>query len=366
MSHHANEQNNGKGSRSLWALGWKRLKRDHIGLVSLWVVGAFILLALAGAVGLVGRHWRDEVAKPYAPPTLFKDLGPKHVQLTAENIDAANQAAQTAITGQEGTAAPTTGETGLSAEEDPLAADMAEAQKNAGQYQEAKVDKAETLPAGADLRGRDVLQKVLKGTSTSLLVGLTGSLAAIFLGTLMGGFGGYFGRKVDDLLMWFYSVFTSVPDMLLLLAFSAVMRRGISTVILVMALTSWTGTFRLMRAEFMKHKSREYVKAADAIGAGHLRRMFIHILPNVTYLLLVQFSILTVALIKYEVILSFLGFGVSVTQISWGSMLAEAPAELLQGYWWQMVCVTIFMSILVTAFSMLTDSLRDALDPKVK
>ncbi len=362
---------NDKKSRSLWALGWKRLRRDHIGFASLWVVGAFILLALAGAVGVIGSGWRDEVAKPYAPPTLFRNLGPKHVELTAENIDAANQAAQQAAqpaapTGQEGAAAPTTGETGLSAEEDPLAADMAEAQKNTGQYQEAQVVKAETLPMGADLRGRDVLQKVLKGTSTSLLVGLVGSLAAIFLGTLMGGFGGYFGRKVDDLLMWFYSVFTSVPDMLLLLAFSAVMRRGISTVILVMALTSWTGTFRLMRAEFMKHKTREYVKAADAIGASHVRRMFIHILPNVTYLLLVQFSILTVALIKYEVILSFLGFGVSVTQISWGSMLAEAPAELLQGYWWQMVCVTVFMSILVTAFSMLTDSLRDALDPKVK
>ncbi len=350
---------NEKGSRSLWALGWKRLRKDHIGFVSLWMVAAFVLLALAGALGLVASGWRNEVAKPYAPPTLLKSLGPKHVQLTAENIDAANKASEQA-NGQ-----PSTG-TSLTADEDPLAGDLAEASKNEGQYQEAATQKAETLPMGADLRGRDVLQKVLKGTSTSMLVGLMGSLAAIVLGTIMGGFGGYFGQKIDDLLMWFYSVFTSVPDMLLLLAFSAVLRRGISTVILVMALTSWTGTFRLMRAEFLKHKSREYVKAADAIGASHLRRMFVHILPNVSYLLLVQFSILTVALIKYEVILSFLGFGVSVTQISWGSMLAEAPAELIQGYWWQMACVTLFMSILVTAFSMLTDSLRDALDPKVK
>jgi len=346
---------NEKKSRSLWALGWKRLKRDRIGYVSLWVVGAFILLGLAGTVGLAGSHWRDEVAIPYAPPTLFRSLAPDHIELTAENIDAANRNSK-----------PNATQEVLTADEDPLAADMVEAQKNAGQYQEVAVAKAATLPMGADLRGRDVLQKVMKGTSTSLLVGLCGSLAAILLGTFMGAFGGYFGRRVDDLLMWFYSVFTSVPDMLLLLSFSAVLRRGVSTVILVMALTSWTGTFRLMRAEFMKHKGREYVQAADAIGAGHLRRMFIHILPNVTYLLLVQFSILTVALIKYEVILSFLGFGVSVTQISWGSMLAEAPAELIQGYWWQMACVTVFMSVLVTAFSMLTDSLRDALDPRVK
>lgn len=351
MTREAKETTKEKKSRSLWALGWKRLRKDRIGYTSLWVVGAFILLAFAGWMGFAGNHWQDEVAKPYAPPTLFKNLGPKRVQLTAENIDAANQSS---------------GEAALTGEEDPLAADLAEAQKNSEQYQEVKTDKAETLAMGADLRGRDVLQKALKGTSTSLLVGLLGSLSAILIGTIMGGFGGYFGRKVDDLLMWFYSVFTSVPDMLLLLAFSAVMRRGISTVILVMALTSWTGTFRLMRAEFMKHKNREYVKAADAIGASDLRRMFVHILPNVSYLLLVQFSILTVALIKYEVILSFLGFGVSVTQVSWGSMLAEAPAELIQGYWWQMACITVFMSVLVTAFSMLTDSLRDALDPKVK
>ena len=165
--------------------------------------------------------------------------------------------------------------------------------------------------------------------------------------------------------MWFYSVFTSIPDMLLLLSFAAVLTRGINTVILVFALTSWTGTFRLMRAEFMRHKTREYVMAADAIGASHSRRMFVHILPNVSHLLLVQFSLMTVGMIGSEAVLSFLGFGVGITQTSWGSVLAEVPAELLQGYWWQMAAVTLFMSVLVTAFSMLTDSLRDALDPKV-
>lgn len=166
--------------------------------------------------------------------------------------------------------------------------------------------------------------------------------------------------------MWFYSIFTSIPDMLLLLSFAVVFSRGIDTLIIIFGLTSWTYVFRIMRAEFMKHKDREYIQAADAIGAGHARKMFLHILPNVSHLLLVQFSILTVGMIKSEVVLSFLGFGVSITQTSWGSMLAEVPSELLQGYWWQMVTVTVFMSILVTAFSLLTDSMRDALDPKVK
>lgn len=347
-------------SRSLWQLGWQRLRRDRIGLTALWVVLAFVLLALAGWLGLAGSHWRDEVAKPNMPPALFKGYGPATVELTAADIDAAQQ--HNTSVGDASAA------TGMSAEDDPLAADMAAAQTQAAKAAPLTVAPANdsVLPLGSDSRGRDVLQKVIQGTATSLLVGLSGALLAILIGTLLGALSGYFGRRVDDLLMWFYSVFTSVPDMLLLLAFSAVMSRGIDTVIMVMALTSWTGTYRLMRAEFMKHKGREYVQAADAIGASHRSRMFRHILPNVTHLLLVQFSILTVALIKYEAILSFLGFGVGVSQTSWGAMLAEAPAELLQGYWWQMAAVTLFMSLLVTAFSMLTDSLRDALDPKVK
>lgn len=344
----------GRPSQSLAQLGWQRLRRDRIGFVSLWVVAAYVALAVLGWAGLVGAGWNTEVAKPYAPPTWFQHLGPGHVQLTAADIAAS--------TSRDASGAAE----GLSAEDDPLAADLADAQKNAAQYQQVATAKADTLPLGADLRGRDVLQKVLQGTSTSLLVGLSGALAAMLIGTVLGAASGYFGGRLDDFLMWFYSVFTSIPDMLLLLAFAAVTGRGISTVVMVMALTSWTGTYRLMRAEFMKHKGREYVRAADAIGAGHGRRMFVHILPNVSHLLLVQFSVLTVALIKYEAILSFLGFGVSVTQVSWGAMLAEAPSELVQGYWWQMLAVTLCMSVLVTAFSMLTDSLRDAFDPKVK
>lgn len=345
---------------SLTRIGWRRLRRDRIGFSALCIVGAYLLLALAAWSGLVASHWQDEVAHPYAPPTLFAGAAPHHLELNAADIDAADRRATSAA------ALDSSGATGLSASEDPLAADLAAAQQQSAQYRSAEQARADSLPLGADQRGRDVLQKLLQGSATSLQVGIAGALLALTIGTVLGALSGYFGGLLDDLLMWGYSVFTSVPDMLLLLAFAAVSGRGIGTVVLVMAFTSWTGTFRLMRAEFIKHKGREYVRAADAIGAGHGRRMFHHILPNVSHLLLVQFSMLTVALIKYEAILSFLGFGVGVTQVSWGAMLAEAPAELLQGYWWQMLAVTLCMSLLVTAFSLLADSLRDALDPRVK
>ncbi|OHX10433.1 peptide ABC transporter permease [Chromobacterium sphagni] len=335
-------------SRSLWALGWQRLKRDRIGFASLWIVIAFMLLALASWLGLVGRGWNDEIAESYAPPTFIYQQ--QAVQAAGKPQP---QAASVALEG-------------LKPSEDPIWAEIQIARKNRDKYVVPEVKKAESLTFGADQRGRDILDKVIKGTSTSLFVGFFGSLLAIVIGASLGACAGFFGRKADDFLMWFYSVFTAMPDMLLLLAFAAVAGRGLGTVILVLSLTTWTGVFRLVRAEFIKLRSREFVQAADAIGASSARRMFVHILPNISHLLLVQFSLLMVGLIKYEVILSFLGFGVDVRQVSWGSMLAEVPEELLQGYWWQLAMVVVFMSLLVTAFSMLTDSLRDALDPKVK
>jgi len=332
-------------SRSLWSMGWLRLKRDRVGFVSLWIVLVFVALTALTLTGLVAHNWNDEVAEPNLPPAW---------------AGSAEQLAQRHNTDDDGPVVR------LPISEDPIGAEVEEARKNVGQYKTLEIKKTDSLVMGADQRGRSVIQKVLQGTSTSMLVGILGALLSVLLGTVMGAFAGYFGRAVDDFLMWFYSVFTSVPDMLLLLAFAAVSGRGFTTLILVLSFTSWTSTFRLVRAEFMKQRSREYVQAADAIGASHVRRMFVHILPNISHLLLVQFSLLMVSLIKYEVILSFLGFGVSVRQVSWGSILGEVPTELMQGYWWQLLAVVVMMSLLVTAVSLLTDALRDALDPKVK
>ncbi len=116
----------------------------------------------------------------------------------------------------------------------------------------------------------------------------------------------------------------------------------------------------------MKHRSREYVRAAEAIGASHSVRMFRHILPNISHVILVRMSLLVVGFIKAEVILSYLGLGVRVDQVSWGTMLAEAQNELILGHWWQLVAATLFMAVFVTAFSLMADALRDALDPKLR
>jgi peptide/nickel transport system permease protein len=226
---------------------------------------------------------------------------------------------------------------------------MADIRAGKGAAPEVKPEERKaTLPFGADKWGRDVLKKTIKGSETSIFVGLASAALATFLGTV-------------------FSVFSSIPYLLLILAVAAVLQqKGTLTIILILGLTGWTGVFRLIRAEYLKHRGREYVQAADAIGASNLRRMFMHIFPNVSHVVLVQLSILVVAFIKSEVILSFLGFGVPVDVVSWGSMLNEAQNELILGKWWQLVAAGTAMALLVTAFSLFTDALRDALDPKLK
>ncbi|MEO8278444.1 MAG: ABC transporter permease, partial [Ideonella sp.] len=165
---------------------------------------------------------------------------------------------------------------------------------------------------------------------------------------------------------WLYNVFTAIPSILLIFAFAAVAGGGVQSVVLILGLTGWTGIYRLIRAEFIKHAVRDYVRAAEAIGASAAARIFRHILPNVSHVVLVQLSIHVVGFIKAEVILSYLGLGVAVDQVSWGTMLAEAQSELILGNWWQLAAATAFMAVFVTAFSLFTDALRDALDPKLR
>jgi peptide/nickel transport system permease protein len=330
----------------VWGLAWKRFRRDRLGFFSLVVVLLYAAAVAAAAAGWLARDWNSEAGVSFAPPTF---LGPEEAD--SPQLAKAAEGAQPA------------NDYGIP---DPLAGDLAEIAKSmtggvAGQ------SRAPTLPLGGDKWGRDVLKKVVKGTQTSLVVGLAAALLATFLGTLFGALAGFRGGVIDDVFNWLYSVFTAIPYLLLVLAIAAVIgQKGVLTVVLILGLTGWTGIFRLVRAEYLKHKVREYVLAADAIGASPGRRMFVHILPNVSHVVLVQLSLYVVLFIKSEVILTFLGFGVGVETVSWGSMLAEAGSELLLGKWWQLAVATVAMALLVTAFSLFTDAMRDALDPRLK
>jgi peptide/nickel transport system permease protein len=376
-------------SPGLWTLGWRRLRSDRVAMVSLVIVAFFIVMMILSATGLVARDWAREVGVNYAPPT-WAGAGPVAGPLATPETGLAAQGAAGApalqfqstvvdpigdviaeLKGEKPAAGAPAAAAGAAADDeksvDPLADVMADIRKGKSTEAAAVEERRATLPMGGDKWGRDVLKKTIKGSETSIFVGLASAFLATFLGSLFGALAGYYGKWVDDFFNWFYSVFSSIPDLLLILAVAAVLQqKGTMTIVLILGLTGWTGVFRLIRAEYLKHKGREYVQAADAIGASNPRRMFVHIFPNVSHVVLVQLSILVVAFIKAEVILSFLGFGVPVDVVSWGSMLNEAQNELILGKWWQLVAAGTAMAILVTAFSLFTDALRDALDPKLK
>lgn len=362
-------------SDSLWKLAWKRLKADRVAMASMVVVGLFIAMLLLSLFGLVASDWEKEAGVHYAPPhfvgaekTVSRADG-RAVKAVPENPRdplryVIRQLRKEISEGKtSGTAAVQ--DYGI---KDPLQADLdairAKQQTSGVKKQETR---EQTLLFGADKWGHDVIKKVIKGSETSIVVGLVAALVATIIGTVLGALSGYFGGWLDDCLNWFYNVFTSIPYLLLILAVAAVLQsKGMVTIILILGLTGWTGVFRLVRAEYMKHREREYVMAAGAIGASNWRRMFVHIFPNISHIPLVQFSLMSVGFIKSEVILSFLGFGVPVGTVSWGSMLNEAQNELILGKWWQLVAVTAAMAVLITALSLFTDGLRDALDPKLK
>jgi oligopeptide transport system permease protein len=328
----------------VWHAAWKRLQADRVGVVSLVVVVFFIALIVLAASGLVAKGWQNEVGVPSAPPTF---MGP------------APQAEASVIPVPKGPNVDIS-------DVDPLAPRYKEWEERAAKFKSVEQVKATTLPFGGDRLGRDVLAKATKGTQTSVFVGLMGAAIAALIGTVLGAVAGFFGRRVGDFLEWLYSVFTAMPDILLLLVFAVIFGRGIGSVAIILALVGWTGVYRQVRAEFLKHSVREYVRSAEAIGASTTSRMFRHILPNVSHVILVRMSLLVVGFIKFEVILSYLGLGVGVDDVSWGTMLAEAQSELILGHWWQLLAATAFMAVFVTAFSLFTDALRDALDPKLR
>ena len=339
-------------SPSVWVEAWKRLRRDRVGMGALAVVAVFLVVVLLSVSGLVAGGWQKEVGLPFAPPTLVGADPQQQAEVKkphAPNVDISDV--------------------------DPLAPYYAEWKRRAADIQTVVEERQATLPFGGDRIGRDVLAKAIKGSQVSILVGLFAAALATVIGTILGALAGYFGGKLDDFLEWVYNVFTSVPYILLIFAIAAVFKSGpvaraleggIAPVIIILGVVGWTGIYRLVRAEYIKHRSREYVRAAEAIGAGHAARMFGHILPNISHVVLVQLSLHVVAFIKAEVILSFLGMGVPIDMVSWGTMLNEAQTELVLGKWWQLAAATTVMAVFVTAFALLTDALRDAMDPKLR
>lgn len=216
---------------------------------------------------------------------------------------------------------------------------------------------------GTDIAGNDVFSKLIYSVKQAFAIGLFVSVFAVALGTLFGLLAGYFGGWIDDVLLWLYTAMSSIPSILWIVSISYAFGKGFLGVVMALSLTFWLGPFFSIRAEVRKIKEMEFVLAAESFGMPRTSILFGEILPNLTHLVFIFLSLMFIAAIKNEVILSFLGLGIA-GEPSWGLMISNARLDLLAGKWWEVTGATVLLFILVMAFNLFTDALQDAFDPK--
>lgn len=319
---HINKQQSG---RSLTRDAWSRILRNRIALVCLAVIAVFTLMSIYGT----GLYWRYHVLDADFPTWMEPMRGVMAKVLSAE-----------AIAGE---------------------APPYEAQDLANRYRPPGPGHL----MGTDGLGRDVFQRVVQGARIAFQVGIVTSLIAIPLGVLLGCLAGYFGGWVDDVVVWLYSTFASMPALLFIMSIAVVVGKGLLGVYLGIGLTTWVHLCRLIRGEVLKHKQLTYVTAARGLGYNPFRTVFRHIVPNLLHIVIINFSMRFPSAISTEVILSFLGIGVQ-GEPSWGIMISNSRFRLWQGVWWELAFTTAAIFVVVLAFNLFGDALRDALDPRLR
>ena len=217
---------------------------------------------------------------------------------------------------------------------------------------------------GTNLLGQDILQRTLFGTATAFEVGLLVTLCSTLLGSLLGALAGWYSNSwLDEIILWLKGVLDSIPLYLFAAAVAFALQGNPWAMHLAMIVTFWTTTARIIRGEVIRIKQREYIEAARAIGLPGLKIIFRHVLPNTFHILLVQGTIVFVAAINTEVILSFLGLGIQ-DGVSWGLMLAESSQEVLAGHFGNFIAAGTSLFLLLMGFNLLADALQDALDTR--
>jgi oligopeptide transport system permease protein len=241
---------------------------------------------------------------------------------------------------------------------------------------------------GADDLGRDILSRIIYGTRISLAVAFIGPIVAMAIGLTMGMMSGFFGGRIDNIIMRVVDIFYAFPTLLLIILMMAYFRGafneasqsgtlgytlyladrsmgGMLFIFIGIGLTSWVGLARLTRAEVLSAREREYVLAARSLGANRRTIMIRHLLPNILGPLIVAETLTIPVYIRYEAFLSFIGLGVNRPTPSWGSMIADG-SKSIASYPYQALFPAIALFLIMFAFNFLGDGLRDALDPRMR
>jgi peptide/nickel transport system permease protein len=224
------------------------------------------------------------------------------------------------------------------------------------------------LMLGTDRQGRSISARAFYAVKVAVQIGVVTALVSVIFGSLLGGAAAFFGGWVDYAVIWLYSTLSSVPHLVLLgvlvyLFTDTAVEQSLVPIYVAFCATFWIGPCRVVRGEALRIKELDYVQAATALGQNRFLILMKHVMPNVSHLIFINFSLLFIGAIKSEVILTFLGLGVK-NEPSWGIMINQSSAEVVNEFFWQIGAATGVMFFLVLAFNIFTDALQDALDPK--
>lgn len=239
---------------------------------------------------------------------------------------------------------------------------------------------------GTDNNGRDALARILEGARISLLVGFSGAIISLCVGTTYGLVSGYLGGRVDNIMMRFVEILYALPRLIIIILLTFVFDKhfkawlaaqghlalvGYSKIIiliLALGLIEWLTMARIVRGQVLSLKNLQFVAAARALGQSHPRIIFRHLLPNIAGIIIVYLTLTIPAVILDESFLSFLGLGVQAPQASWGSLLSDGAQVInpVRSYWWLLLFPALVMSVTLLALNFLGDALRDALDPRAR
>ncbi|MEJ8544953.1 ABC transporter permease [Brevibacillus borstelensis] len=218
---------------------------------------------------------------------------------------------------------------------------------------------------GTDDLGRDVFVRVWYGARISLEVGFAAAFIDLIIGVIWGGLAGFYGGKVDEIMMRIADILYAIPYLLVVILLMVVLDPGVGTIIIALTITGWIGMARIVRGQILQLKAQEFVLAARSLGADNNRLIFKHLIPNALGPIIVTLSLTVPSAIFAESFLSFIGLGVSAPVASWGTMSNEGLSAM-KYYPWRLMFPALFISITMLAFNLLGDGLRDAVDPRLR